>query len=180
DALRRYGTIIYADSSARFNSNSFNPVLIDNYIRGFAVRELSGHSLSCYTHTDTFTWFNQSYRNFENIYIAEGGFLVVTDTFLTRLIMKAWLTCALESDCLITFKSQTKCNETFWSKHHYDQSAIGIVLTYFFFQGNKETRGNQKLNDPAPYDMFTSIQRSLYDINRNVDEQYYLSRKRNA
>ncbi|CAF4838981.1 unnamed protein product, partial [Rotaria sp. Silwood2] len=102
------------------------------------------------------------------------------DTFLTRLIMKAWLTCALESDCLITFKSQTKCNETFWSKHHYDQSAIGIVLTYFFFQGNKETRGNQKLNDPAPYDMFTSIQRSLYDINRNVDEQYYLSRKRNA
>ncbi|CAF4391024.1 unnamed protein product, partial [Rotaria sordida] len=69
DALRRYGTVIYADSSIRFNSNSFNPVVIDNYIRGFAARELPDRYLSCYTHTDTFTWFNQSYTNFDNIYI---------------------------------------------------------------------------------------------------------------
>ncbi|CAF2871433.1 unnamed protein product [Rotaria sp. Silwood2] len=180
DALRRYGTIIYADSSVRFNSNSFNPVLIDNYIRGFAVRELPGHFLSCFTHTDTFTWFNQSYRNFESIYIAEAGFLVVTDTFLTRLIMKAWLTCALESDCLITHQSRTKCKETSSSKHRYDQSAMIIILTYFFFQGNKETWGDQKLNDPAPYDMFTSVPKNLGDIIRGAYEQYYLSRKQNS
>ncbi|CAF4145515.1 unnamed protein product, partial [Rotaria sordida] len=70
DALHRYGTVIYVDSSIRFNSNSFNPVVIDNYIRGFAVREIPDRYLSCYTHTDTFTWFNQSYTNFDNIYIA--------------------------------------------------------------------------------------------------------------
>ncbi|CAF4976362.1 unnamed protein product, partial [Rotaria magnacalcarata] len=81
--------------SARFNSNSFNPVLIDNYIRGFAVRELPNHYLSCFTRTGTFGWFNQSYSQFDEIYMSEANFLVVTDTFLTRLIMKAWLTCAL-------------------------------------------------------------------------------------
>ncbi|CAF1482004.1 unnamed protein product, partial [Rotaria sp. Silwood1] len=151
DALRRYGTIIYGDSSVRFNSNSFNPVLIDNYIRGFAARELPGHSLPCYTHVDTFTWFNQSYTNFENIYIAETGFLVVTDTFLTRLIMKAWLTCALESDCLVSYESETKCGRISSDKHRYDQSAMVIILTYFFFQGNKGTWSDQTINDPAPY-----------------------------
>ncbi|CAF4090730.1 unnamed protein product [Rotaria sordida] len=180
DALRRYGTIIYADSSIRFNSNAFNPVVIDNYIRGFAARELPGHYVSCYTHTDTFTWFNQSYTNFDNIYIAEAGFVVVTDTFLTRLIMKAWLTCALEPECLITFRSQTNCSRTSLNKHRYDQSAIVIILSYFFFQGNKGTWSDKKLNDPAPYDMFTSIQRSLGDIVRGSFEQYYLSRKKSS
>ena len=76
--------------------NSFNPVLIDNYIRGFAVRELPGHHLACFTRNGTFTWFNQSYASYENIYMIEANLVVVTDTFLTRLIMKAWLTCALE------------------------------------------------------------------------------------
>ncbi|CAF1432215.1 unnamed protein product [Rotaria sordida] len=180
DALRRYGTVIYADSSIRFNSNSFNPVVIDNYIRGFAARELPGHYVSCYTHTDTFTWFNQSYTNFDNIYIAEAGFVVVTDTFLTRLIMKAWLTCALEPECLITFRSHTNCSRTSLNKHRYDQSAIVIILSYFFFQGNKGTWSDKKLNDPAPYDMFTSIQRSLGDIVRGSFEQYYLSRKKSS
>ncbi|CAF4196784.1 unnamed protein product, partial [Rotaria sordida] len=178
DALRRYGTVIYADSSIRFNSNSFNPVVIDNYIRGFAARELPDRYLSCYTHTDTFTWFNQSYTNFDNIYIADDGLIIVTDTFITRLIMKAWLTCALESDCLITYQSQTKCNGTSSDKHRYDESTMVIILSYFFFQGNKGTWSDKKFNDPAPYDMFTSIQTNLGDITRGALEQYYLAEKK--
>ncbi|CAF4804497.1 unnamed protein product, partial [Rotaria sp. Silwood1] len=51
-------------------------------------------------------------------------------------------------------------------KHRYDQSAMVIILTYFFFQGNKGTWSDQKLNDPAPYDMFTSVQKNLGDISR--------------
>ncbi|CAF3974097.1 unnamed protein product, partial [Rotaria sp. Silwood1] len=30
-----------------------------------------------------------------------------------------------------------------------------IILTYFFFQGNKGTWSDQTINDPAPYNMFT-------------------------
>ncbi|CAF4122427.1 unnamed protein product [Rotaria sordida] len=178
DALHRYGTVIYADSSIRFNSNSFNPVVIDNYIRGFAVREIPDRYLSCYTHTDTFTWFNQSYTNFDNIYIADSGLIIVTDTFITRLIMKAWLTCALEPECLITFRSQINCSRTSSNKHRYDESTIVIILSHFFFQGNKETWGDKKFNDPAPYDMFTSIQTNLGEIKRYAPEQNYLFEKK--
>ncbi|CAF4761073.1 unnamed protein product [Rotaria socialis] len=180
DALRRYGTIIYGDASARFNSNSFNPVLIDNYIRGFAARELPDHYLSCFTRTGTFDWFNQSYSQFDEIYMSEANFLVVTDTFLTRLMMKAWLTCALESKCLIAYESQSKCRGSSTTYHRYDQSAMVIILTHFFFPGTKSTWGDRHLNDPAPYDMFTSIQMNLGDIKRGYQDPNYLSEKKIA
>ncbi|CAF1970578.1 unnamed protein product [Rotaria magnacalcarata] len=178
DALRRYGTIIYGDASARFNSNSFNPVLIDNYIRGFAVRELPNHYLSCFTRTGTFGWFNQSYSQFDEIYMSEANFLVVTDTFLTRLIMKAWLTCALEPECIMALGSKSNCRGSSTTYHRYDQSAMVIILTHFFFQGTKSSWGDQHLNDPAPYDMFTSIQMNLGDIKRGYQDPNYLSEKK--
>ncbi|CAF3959304.1 unnamed protein product [Rotaria magnacalcarata] len=178
DALRRYGTIIYGDSSIRFKSNSFNPVLIDNYIRGFAVRELPNHYLSCFTRTGTFGWFNQSYSQFDEIYMSEANFLVVTDTFLTRLIMKAWLTCALEPECIMALGSKSNCRGSSTTYHRYDQSAMVIILTHFFFQGTKSSWGDQHLNDPAPYDMFTSIQMNLGDIKRGYQDPNYLSEKK--
>lgn len=109
--------------------------------------------------------------------MAEANFLAVTDTFLTRLIMKAWLTCALESDCLMAIGTPTECSGVSAGVHRYDQSAMVIILTHFFFQGKKSTWGIQKLNDPAPYDMFTSIQMNLGDIQRGAFEQTYLSKK---
>ena len=178
DALRRYGTIIYGDSSARFNQNSFNPVLIDNYIRGFAARELPGHFLPCFTRSGAFSWFNQSYTQFNDIYMAEANFLVVTDTFVSRLIMKAWLICALEPACLIASSSLTLCSRKSIGVHRFDQSAMVIILTYFFFQGNQSTWSRAKINEPAPYDMFTSIQMSLGEIRRGADEGDYLNRKK--
>ena len=109
--------------------------------------------------------------------MAEANFLAVTDTFLTRLIMKAWLTCALESNCLMASESSTTCNGIPSSLHRYDQSAMTLILTYFFFQGNRSTRSREKLNDPAPYDMFTSIQLNLGNIEREITESDYLLKK---
>jgi len=175
--LRRYGTIIYGDSSARFNANSFKPVLIDNYIRGFAARELPDHYLPCYTHSGTFTWFGQSYAEYDNIYMAEANFLVVTDTFLTRLIMKAWLICSLESSCLTGGNSPTQCSRRSAGVHRFDQSAMVIILTHFFFQGNKGS-WKPNINDPTPYDMFTSVQKNLGSIMRGTGDPDYLRNKK--
>ncbi|CAF1185038.1 unnamed protein product [Adineta steineri] len=178
DALRRYGQIIYGDSSARFNHNSFDPVLHDNYIRGFAARELPGHFLPCYTRSGAFSYFNQSYTNYNDIYMAEANFLVVTDTFLTRLIMKAWLMCALDTDCLITEGTKALCSRTSAGVHRYDQSAMVLILTHFFFQGNRLGWLNGNANDPTPYDMFTSVIKHLGDIKRGEREPNYLSEKK--
>ncbi|CAF3478381.1 unnamed protein product [Rotaria socialis] len=173
DALRRYGTIIYGDSSIRFKSNSFSPVLIDNYIRGFAVRELPSHSLLCYTRTGTFDWFNQSYSQYDDITMAETDLLVITDTFLTRLIMKAWLICALESECIMALGSKSKCRGSSSGRHLYDHSAMVIILTHFFFPGTKSTRSSQRISHPAPYNMFTSSQANLADIKREYQDPNY-------
>jgi hypothetical protein len=110
--------------------------------------------------------------------MAEANFLVVTDTFLTRLIMKAWLTCALESDCLSATQTRTICNGDIDDTHRYDQSAMVIILTHFFFQGKQSSWTDKHLNDPAPYDMFTSVQKNLGNIERLVGESNYLIKKK--
>ncbi len=83
--------------------------MIDNLIRGFACRELPGHYLPCFTLGETFTWFHETYSSYDDIYIAEAGFLAVTDNFLSRLILKTWMTCALDSNCIAPRMSRTQC-----------------------------------------------------------------------
>jgi hypothetical protein len=110
--------------------------------------------------------------------MAEANFLVVTDTFLTRLIMKAWLTCALDPECLISLTTPTLCSRHSAGVHRFDQSAMVIILTHFFFQGNRLSWSNGTADSPAPYDMFTSVQKNLGDIMRGSPESDYLFKKK--
>lgn len=109
--------------------------------------------------------------------MAEANFLAVTDTFLTRLIMKAWLTCALDPQCLIALDTVTRCGAFEGTIHRYDQSAMVIILSHFFFQGTRSAWSAGKVNDPAPYDMFTSVQVHLGDIHRGGVDPFYLTSK---
>ena len=109
--------------------------------------------------------------------MSEANFLVVTDTFLTRLIMKAWLTCALDTGCLIAENTPTLCEKRSGDLHRYDQSAMVIILTHFFFQGERSGWSNGAANAPAAYDMFTSVQEHLGDIMRGSAENYLVQKK---
>lgn len=147
-------------------------------MRGFAARELPGHLLPCYTRSGAFTWFNQSHESYEEIYMSEANFLAVTDTFLTRLIMKAWLTCTLDESCLTAANTPTLCQHKTSDMHRFDQSAMVIILTHFFFQGERFAWQNGQTNAPAPYDMFSSAQIHLGDIQRGSAESNYLPNKK--
>lgn len=142
------------------------------------MRELPGHFLPCFTRSNAFTWFNHSYTQFDDIYMAEANFLAVTDTFLSRLIIKAWLTCALDEKCLVAHGSQALCSKHSAGVHRYDQSAMVIILSYFFFQGHRSSWSNGHANAPAPYDMFTSIQKKLGEIRRGEVHDGYLRNKK--
>jgi hypothetical protein len=153
--------------------------LIDNLWRGFSCRELPEHYLSCYTLHGTFAWFNESSALFDDIYIAEAGFVAVTDNFLSRLVLKTWVTCALDLNCIAPTNSHTRCsrNNGMSGVHRFDQSAMVVVLSFYFFQS---TRQNQH-TDPAPYDMFASIQRKVAEVRRFEGEHnYFTSRKMNS
>lgn len=176
DAVRRYGNIIYGDTSVRYMTSNFDRIIIDNDIRGFSCRELPSHYLSCYTLSGTFTWLNETSTTFDDIYIAEAGFVAVTDNFLSRLVLKTWVTCALDPECISPSNSRTACARmgAVTGTHRFDQSAMVAVLSFFFFQS---ARQNDK-TDPAPYDMFASIQQKVAEVRRfEGDNSYFTPRK---
>ncbi|CAF4038939.1 unnamed protein product [Rotaria sordida] len=176
DAVRRFGTIIYGDTSIRYKTSNFDRLLIDNMIRGFSCRELPGQYLPCFTLSKTFLWFNETFSTFEDIYIAEAGFVAVTDNFLSRLILKTWVTCALDSMCIAPYAYRTYCKHANASTdiHRFDQSTLVTALSFYFFPSPRQ---NNKTK-PAPYDMYTSIQENLADVKRNAGvKNYFTSRK---
>ncbi|UJR15146.1 hypothetical protein I4U23_002111 [Adineta vaga] len=177
DAVRRFGSIIYGDTSVRYNTSDFNRLLIDNEIRGFSCRELPGHYLPCFTLEKTFTWFNEIGSTFDDIYIAEAGFVAVTDNFLSRLVLKTWVTCALDANCIAPIQSKTECKRRAGSVnvHRYDQSAMVAVLSFYFFPSLQHGDSS----DPAPYDMYTSIQAKLADVRRAEGDPTYFTMRKN-
>jgi len=133
--------------------------------------------LSCFTLSGTFSWFNETSSSFDDIYIAEAGFVAVTDNFLSRLVLKTWVTCALDVNCIAPLNSKAQCRRQGGTTglHRYDQSAMVTVLSFFFFQS---TRQNDK-TDPAPYDMFASIQQKVAEVRRFEGDSSYFTRTKN-
>lgn len=145
--------------------------MIDNYIRGLGVREITGHSLSCYTPSSTFSWFNESKYYYDNIYMTKANLLIVTDTFLTRLIMKIWLTCALEADCLLALSTESSCSANKFDIRSFEHSALVIILTHFFYPNKHLTLNEQLFRAPAPYDIFSSMHVNMSNIEHDINEK---------
>jgi hypothetical protein len=100
----------------------------------------------------------------------------VTDNFLSRLVLKTWVACALDAECISPSNSKTSCSRTggVTATHRFDQSAMVAVLSFYFFQS---ARQNDK-TDPAPYDMFASIQQKVAEVRRfEGDSSYFTVRK---
>lgn len=176
--MRRFGTVIYGDTSVRYMTSDFNRIIIDNLIRGFSCRELPSHYLSCYTLSGTFSWFNESYSLYDDVYIAEAGFVAVTDNFLSRLVLKTWVTCALDAECISPSNSKSQCsrNSAASGMHRFDQSAMVAVLSFYFYQS---ARQNDK-TDPAPYDMFSSIQQKVAEVRRFEGDPTYFTQRQGS
>ncbi|CAF1525038.1 unnamed protein product [Didymodactylos carnosus] len=196
DALKRHGSVIYGDASIRYKTNKFKSLLLDNLLRGVSIRESRIIYLPCQTSVSTFSWFNESYSTVSNVYMSDADFVMVTDNFLSRLIMKAWVTCALNSECIAPQTRITKCDDSFVAQqniHRHDQSALTLILTYFFYQSNrnitrqerrfsKETNStlNMTINEnyPAPYDMQVSYRKEIATTDREDVETSYFTKKR--
>jgi hypothetical protein len=59
-------------------------------------------------------------------------------------------------------------------RHRYDQSAMVTVLSFYFFPS---ARQNDK-SDPAPYDMYASIQATIAEVRRFEGEDQYFTHQR--
>lgn len=154
--LNDYDTVMYVDTSIRFKSSEIKPV-IDSVRKVGLLTQYIYLRLLHYTRPGMFTWFKESPDSFKDFFTIEANILFFHNNFLTKLIMKAWLACALEDECISPSGGHT---------HRYDQDALTIVCSYFI--GNpKEAMRN------LPAYSFTKEESYFFDIRRYEAMNYF-------
>lgn len=140
---------------------------------GVLTRYLRQLSLVCFTDPRMFEWFGENAKNFENVRTLEANFIIVTKNFLTSLIMKAWVTCALDQSCIAPEGAHiygginnwiNGCSEKHCGCHRFDQDAFTIVNTYFYgfpFDDNKN-----------PAITFTNDEMFFFEVKRRNVKEY--------
>lgn len=140
ETLKDHETVIYVDTSIKFLTNEIDHIVKTVKDVGMLSRYIQLH-VKCFTDERMFHWFNESPDSFDNIYTLEANLLVFHRTFLTSLIMKAWVSCALDRDCIAPPGSHiyggpknwiNGCSQTSCGCHRFDQDALSIVNTYFY------------------------------------------------
>ena len=103
------------------------------------TRYLPGLHLPCYTDPRMFQWFGKTSDDFQNVNTAEANFIILHNSFINSVIMKAWVSCALDENCIAPKGSFIYGSlKNFISGcdacgcHRFDQDAMSIVLSFFF------------------------------------------------
>ena len=147
---------MYVDTSIRFKSNEIKPV-IDSVRNVGLLTQYIYLRLLHYTNPLMFDWFEESSESYKEFFTIEANILFFYNNFLTKLIMKAWIACALEESCIAPSGLQT---------HRFDQDALTIVCSYFF--GNP-TEAMKFL----PAYSFTKEESYFFDIRRYEAMAYF-------
>ena len=122
-------SFFYMDTAVVVKTNRLEGLINYSYDVGL-VLPLTHHNFTCYTNEKMFDWFQETTSNFASINThIHAAFLTVTKNFLSSIILKAWVTCALDVKCISPEGSRlAPC----CGCHRYDQSALQIILTFFF------------------------------------------------
>ncbi len=156
EVLNDYDTVIYIDCSIRFKSNEIKPI-VDSVRKFGLLTQYIYLRLLRYTNPKMFTWFEESPHTFEKFFTAEAGIVFVHNNFLSRLIMKAWVTCALDESCIAPRGEHM---------HRFDQDALTIICSYFV--------GHPKeVNGHLPAYSFTKEESYFFEIKRNHRMRYF-------
>ena len=176
EVIDKYDQLIYIDTSIRFKANEIQSVLDVNRQTGILARYI-GIYLKCFTDERMFEWFNESPDHYANVLTLEANFIMLKRSFLTSLIMKAWVTCALDADCIAPRGAHIYgsvrnwmhgCSEASCGCHRFDQDAISIISSFFFGFPNERRYAPALALTPSE-NFFFSVERR--DVKKYISDQ---------
>ena len=154
-------TVLYIDSSIRFLNNEISPVVNTCENIGMLTQYI-GLKLVCYTHPKMFEWFEEKSNSYDDFFTIEANILMFHNTFLTNIIMKAWVTCAMDPNCIAPPGASTGgcCG-----CHRFDQDGLTIINSFFF--------GHPKDKQFLPAYSFTTQESYFFEIKRYQGMKYF-------
>jgi hypothetical protein len=129
DAFINNNLIFWIDLSVRFKTSNIESIIKKAIDISFISRYLSDLEVVCYTNVKMFKWFNENPIVFNGIRSLEANVIIINKSIVSLLLIKAWITCALDVDCIAP-KGSSLYNCC--GCHRYDQSALTIISTYFY------------------------------------------------
>lgn len=139
EVLNEYKTILYIDTSIKLKSSMIESILQTVREIGMMSRYLHDLLLPCYTDPRMFAWFGETEQAFERVHSAEANFIILHRNFLTEMVMKTWVSCALDEHCIAPKGSHiygSLSNKIYGCSacgcHRFDQDALTISLSYFY------------------------------------------------
>ncbi|CAF1020303.1 unnamed protein product, partial [Brachionus calyciflorus] len=158
--------LFYMDTSIKLKSNQIGNLIERTNSYGISTRYLD-LKLSCFTDSRMFEWFGETSKQYSDIQTLEANLIVLKKNFLTSLIMKAWVTCAFDENCIAPKGSSIYGGLKNWFKgchacgcHRFDQDAFTIVNT-FFYNFTSQKRPVIALTDEEM--LFFDVKRRFYE-----------------
>ena len=129
------------DTSIRFRSDKILKLFPMVKRVGMLTRYLN-LNLTCYTDRRMFEWFQQTPLEFSHLHTIEANIILLHNNLLTKLVMKSWVTCALDASCIAPDGASIYGSVSEWnwlgpdcSKcgcHRFDQDALTVVASFFY------------------------------------------------
>lgn len=172
ETLKDHETVIYIDTSIKFTTNEINHIVETVKDVGMLSRYI-GLNIKCFTDDRMFEWFHESPDSFSNVYSLEANLLIFHRSFLTSLVMKAWVSCALDRDCIAPPGAHIYGGPSNWINgcsakscgcHRFDQDALAIVSTFFY--------GFPEDYEVKPAFTLTNKENYFYNLTRRNIPQY--------
>lgn len=153
------------DTSIQFNKPIDDSLIQTAKKVGFLISQ-TNLQLICYTNKMMIKWFGRNITEFSRLNLLSSNFVILHRSFMTALIMKSWVTCAVDDYCITPPFSRTNfcCG-----CHRYDASAISIINAFYFLHPSKKFKeaSNAIYTIPARY-------KSIFNVSHGQKRNYFL------
>jgi hypothetical protein len=136
--LLQHPAVMWMDGSVYWEKGNISELLIrtrNGEISPWSLMDNTRHSTFAATTPGMMDFFNCSKERLYDIQLSANFMLIYRTPEIVRNVLKWWLLCALEPECMAPKGAQLQCQfsaadllKTYANCHRYDQSAINILL----------------------------------------------------